>query len=147
MPQPQPNDDGHVHTCTCGHHWSCRTAPVRDYDGGTSAGWSWHWPCGDDTACPTCAWLDARRGHIDAPACAARYPRLIRVMSWVAILSTNEAACAVRDYRDGWRGPGSGGEAVAHFGGTAATIRAALRARHVFARFETLIDLPGRSPR
>lgn len=72
--------------------------------------------------------------------CRARFPRLIRLMSSVAILSLEEAACGIRDYRSArderfrdlsrW----GGGEAVAHFGGPEATIRSALKNRHQFLR-------------
>lgn len=62
---------------------------------------------------------------------AKRYPRLLKCMRWAAILSYGEAECAIRDYLDGYRGPGWGGEAVAHFGGPTAVIQAAIRCRHI----------------
>jgi hypothetical protein len=67
-----------------------------------------------------------------------RYPRLVRAMQWVAILSSGEAGCALRDYvyaRDGvthanlmrW----GGGEAVSHFGGPLRVIRRAIETRAI----------------
>ncbi len=50
-----------------------------------------------------------------------RYPRLIRAMCWAAILSRNEAVSAIQCHQNGdkWSG-----EAVNHFGGNVAVIRA-----------------------
>ena len=66
-----------------------------------------------------------------------RYPRLVTVMKWVAVLSSSEAACGLRDYagaRDGHLPADliryGGGEAVAHFGGPLKVIQAAIKARH-----------------
>jgi len=68
-------------------------------------------------------------------------PLLTRAMQWVAILSTGEAKAAIRDYRHARDGiydrslmRTGGGEAVVHFGGPLAVIRAAIRARHAVAR-------------
>ncbi len=72
--------------------------------------------------------------HLTADEIAVRYPRLIRSMKWVAILSDGEAACALRDYRDGYGSEHFGSEAVHHFGGPLAVIKAAIRARHTVAR-------------
>ena len=62
----------------------------------------------------------------------ARYPRLLRMMRWAAILSHGEAAGTLRDWRNGYRI--GGGEAVWHFGGPEAVIRAGIRARHHIPR-------------
>jgi len=68
-----------------------------------------------------------------------RFPRLIQAMKQVAILSTGEAACAIRDYLDPngdrwgahrW----GGGEAVVHFGGPAKVIERAILLRHGWRR-------------
>ena len=71
------------------------------------------------------------REHLTYQECAARYPLLVRACKWVAILSDGEAACAIRDYRDGFQGPGFGSEAVAHFGGPRAVIERAWQVRHL----------------
>jgi hypothetical protein len=71
-----------------------------------------------------------------------RYPRLIRAMSWVAILSKNEASYALRDYllaRDQAAAHADlmrwgGGEAVCHFGGPLYVTRERLFFRHSVAR-------------
>ena len=55
-----------------------------------------------------------------------KYPRLIRLMQFVACLSTSEAACCIRDHRNGFS---YGGEAVNHYGGTLAVLQAAIRLR------------------
>jgi hypothetical protein len=67
----------------------------------------------------------------------ARYPRLVRAMQWVAILSSGEAACALRDYAGARNGQlpadltrWGGGEAVAHFGGPLQVIQRAIKTRH-----------------
>lgn len=67
-----------------------------------------------------------------AEECARRFPRLLRCAQWAAILSSGEAACALRDIelRDRW----AGGEAVSHFGGPEAVVRAAVRVRHIVRR-------------
>lgn len=70
--------------------------------------------------------------------CIEKYPRLIRLMQAVAILSSYEAASAIRDYlrKPVYGGQDvSGGEAVQHFGGTLAVIRAAIRQRHNFRKY------------
>ncbi len=102
--------------------------------------------------------------HLSADECAAQFPRLISAMKHAAILSSGEAACGLRDYRDAryasttGRNPFpmrdgadpivspmtrawgqnmlryGGGEAVAHFGGPLAVIRAAIRCHHAMAR-------------
>jgi hypothetical protein len=55
-----------------------------------------------------------------------KHERLIRHMMWVACLSRGEAEACLRDAKAGreWSG-----EAVNHFGGTGAVIRAAVRTR------------------
>lgn len=63
-----------------------------------------------------------------------KYPRLIRAMQWVAILSDGEAVGAIMDHTMGLSGPGFGCEAVHHFGGPEAVIRAAIQARHRMPR-------------
>ena len=73
----------------------------------------------------------------DFTECQNRFPRLVRQMQKVAILSCSEAGCGIRDYlraRDGlynrdmlrW----GGGEAVSHYGGPEAVISDAIRLRH-----------------
>lgn len=62
----------------------------------------------------------------DALACRTRYRRFIRLMQWAACLSEGEAACCIRDYRNGLE---YSGEAVNHFGGTRAVILGAARLR------------------
>jgi hypothetical protein len=57
-----------------------------------------------------------------------RYPRLLTCMQYAAILSEGEALGALRDLATL---PKNGGaEAVVHFGGPLAVVRAAIRARH-----------------
>lgn len=56
-----------------------------------------------------------------------RFPRLIRAMQFAAVLSRGEAISCIRDYL---RGDKWSGEAVNHYGGTLAVIRAAIRVRH-----------------
>jgi hypothetical protein len=94
--------------------------------------------------------------HLTYEQCAARYPRLIRAMQWTAILSSGEAACGLRDYRDArealqgrspftgatirieddWKAYGrdimrfGGSEAVAHFGGPLRLVQRAVACRH-----------------
>mgnify|MGYP001600438486 CR=1 FL=1 len=72
--------------------------------------------------------------HLTADEIAAHYPLLIRAMKWAAILSDGEAACTLRDYRDGYQNAGFGCEATVHYGGPLAVIQAAWRARHTVAR-------------
>jgi hypothetical protein len=66
-----------------------------------------------------------------------RFPRLTKAMQWVAILSSGEAGCALRDYvyaRDGVTHPDllrwGGGEAVCHFGGPVRVIQRAIAPRN-----------------
>ncbi len=59
--------------------------------------------------------------------CITRYPRLIRNMRFVAILSVTEAGACLRDFRNGSE---YSGEAVNHFGGTRAVIERAIKIRH-----------------
>jgi hypothetical protein len=56
----------------------------------------------------------------------ARYPRLLRAMKWVAVLSDGEAEACLRDYKAGLD---YSGEAVNHFGGTKAVIERAIATR------------------
>lgn len=51
--------------------------------------------------------------HLTWEQCLERWPRLVRAIQWVIIGSYSEAACCIRDYRDGLR---YGGEAVSHSG-------------------------------
>lgn len=66
-----------------------------------------------------------RRPFLTCRELETRYARLLWAMQWVACLSHGEARACLRDYRDGF--PFSG-EAVNHFGGTVAVLRAASRA-------------------
>ena len=88
------------------------------------------WLVGDvgQDLCTVCGVAQMRanrsRGWLTWEECEKRWPRLVRSMQWAAILSSGEAACALRDYRsirDGHlRGIAyqhMGGEAVVHFGG------------------------------
>jgi hypothetical protein len=93
--------------------------------------------------------------HLSWEECIKRYPRIVLAIQRVGVFSTCEAACCVRDYRDGLaatRGispfDGSahadwpdmrtwgemllqygGGEAVAHWGGPKVLIRDAIARR------------------
>lgn len=67
-------------------------------------------------------------GHITMDQAMARYPRLVKCMQWVAILSSYEAGCCIRDFKDGYD---FSGEAVNHFGGPRAVITRAIASRHV----------------
>lgn len=51
--------------------------------------------------------------HLSYQECAERWPRLTRCVQWVLIGSQSEAACCIRDYRDGHR---YGSEAVSWSG-------------------------------
>jgi hypothetical protein len=62
---------------------------------------------------------------------AERYRCLSRAMQWVSCLSTNEAGACIRDHKDGFN---FSGEAVQHFGGPRAVLRAAMAARHRIPR-------------
>lgn len=70
--------------------------------------------------------------HLTYEQCAIRYPRLVRCMQYVAILNQSEAACALRDWRDGitW----GGGEAVSHYGGIKKVLDNAIYCRHYVLR-------------
>jgi hypothetical protein len=75
-------------------------------------------PCAADPRCTACheAGLDPRapeRAHWSWEDCQERYPRLVRAVQWVLIGSASEAACCLRDYRDGFT---YGSEAVSHSG-------------------------------
>jgi hypothetical protein len=79
--------------------------------------------------------------YLDFAACGKRWPRLIRCMQWVAILSQSEAACGIRDYRTGRDNPrirdllySGGGEAVSHFGGPREVIQRAILYRNILRR-------------
>jgi hypothetical protein len=54
-----------------------------------------------------------RRVHWTFEECESRYPLLVKALQWVLIGSSSEAACCIRDYRDGARW---GSEAVSHSG-------------------------------
>ncbi len=88
---------------------------------------------GDPRPCDRCgATGDRPRKSPTLEEALTRWPRLLRCCSWVAILGTYEAAGALRDYIGNRAGAyrTGGGEAVSHFGGPSAVLRAALRARH-----------------
>lgn len=72
----------------------------------------------------------------------ARYPLLLRSMRWVAILSSTEASCCLRDWARGSRCGGC--EAVMHYGGPQAVIESAIRARH---NVRTLYSAEGKQTR
>lgn len=55
-----------------------------------------------------------------------RYPRLIRLMQFVACLSANEASACIRDFVDG---QAYSSEAVNHFGGTDVVLHRAVQIR------------------
>jgi hypothetical protein len=105
--------------------------------------------------------------HMTFEDCAKRWPRLIRLMQWAAILSSSEAACALRDYRDAraaiggdhpyssmpsaWQLPDliqwgedmmrwGGGEAVSHYGGPRRLIGDAVRRRRDIAKLVRAYD-------
>ena len=64
--------------------------------------------------------------YLSLEHCQERYPRLCKAMRWAAILTPSEAGACIRDYRQGLE---YSGEAVNHFGGTKAVIKAAIKAR------------------
>jgi hypothetical protein len=68
----------------------------------------------------------------DLCAIRARWPRLVLLMQWVAILSWSEACAGLRDLAEHPRY--GGGEAVAHFGGPHAVVQAAIRARRAMLK-------------
>ena len=69
-----------------------------------------------------------RHAHLAYEECERRYPRLIRLVQWVLVGSSSEAALVIRDYRDGL--PFSC-EACSHSGLTPQDrIRSAVAARH-----------------
>lgn len=95
--------------------------------------------------------------HLTWEECLQRYPALVRAMQWQACLSSSEAACGIRDYRDARTAlqginpyipsniPFSpedsrkwgeemmrfgGGEAVQHGGGPRKVIALAIKNRH-----------------
>lgn len=68
--------------------------------------------------------------------CLEKYPRLVRVMQAVAILSSYEATASLRDYfRREVYGGIFAGEAVSHFGGTLEVIKRAITRRHSYKKF------------
>jgi hypothetical protein len=69
-----------------------------------------------------------------------RYPRLLRAMKWVAVLSDGEALACLRDYKAGLA---YSGEAVNHFGGTKKVIERAIACREPARTRE--FDLPAGS--
>lgn len=71
-----------------------------------------------------------------------RFRLLIRSMCWVAVLSTNEAACAIRDFkhREVFPEAEPGGEAVSNFGGSTRTINRAITVRNTVRRAYKLIQ-------
>ena len=67
----------------------------------------------------------------------ARWPRLIKALQWTAILSTHEAASAIRAHRDHGGNAMCACEAVAHWcaGNPVSTLLArAFKVRHMVAR-------------
>lgn len=66
---------------------------------------------------------------------ARRHPHLIRALRWAACLTTSEAVTAIQAHREGrnWAS-----EAINHFGGVAACLRAAIDCRDIAAREMTL---------
>lgn len=83
---------------------------------------------GGEAVAVTCTAPRPRADRLTWEQCRTRYPRLTRAMMWAAVLSESEAACAIRDFRNGYAI--GGGEAVAHFGGPAKVVRAAIQMRH-----------------
>lgn len=69
---------------------------------------------------------------ISSEQAAARYPRLLRSCQWVAVLTTSEASCMLRDWLRGFQYFGC--EAVVHFGGPRRVLAEAIRVRHVARR-------------
>jgi hypothetical protein len=51
--------------------------------------------------------------HLSYTECLERYPRICRAVQWMLLGSLDEAACCLRDYRDGMP---FGSEAVSHSG-------------------------------
>lgn len=99
----------------------------------------WPWVLNDPSLAPADGWLTV----IEAPFCLEpcredsdmtdierRYPRLLRAMQWVAILSEGEAIGAIRDYQAGFT---YSSEAVNHFGGPRRVIERAYTVRHLLA--------------
>lgn len=74
----------------------------------------------------------------DYKECERRYPRLVRCMQFVAILSEGEASCALRDWkrRHAYGGEPLGGEAVSHFGGCRVTIERAIACRNTIRKLD-----------
>lgn len=66
------------------------------------------------------------RAYLSADQCAKRWPRLLAASCWAAILTHNEAAACLRDHHQGLA---YSGEAVTHFGGCVAVLRAAIQGR------------------
>lgn len=66
-----------------------------------------------------------------------RYPRLLRVMAWVAILTESEAVNGLAAYIYGFDGAG---EAVTHFGGPEAVVKHAVKSRHIYRRLHESLD-------
>ena len=77
--------------------------------------------------------LPYRDGYLTWEECEERYPRLVRAMQNAAILSSSEAACALRSWRCRFRHDSChGGEAVEHFGGVKAVITQAIAHRAIW---------------
>jgi hypothetical protein len=57
-----------------------------------------------------------------------RYPRLIRSMQWVAILSVPEAVSCIENWKNGFD---FSGEAVNHYGGNKKVLYMAFHLRHL----------------
>ena len=79
----------------------------------------------------------ARRWQLDRQGLRGRYPRLLRSMEQGALLTRSEAESALyqllHTHPDARERSLPGCEAVAHFGGNVAAVRAARRWRHRFA--------------
>lgn len=75
--------------------------------------------------------MNRNRQYITHDEAAARYPRLLCAMRWVACLNSTEAQSAIIMHRAGHE---FAGEAVNHFGGCRRVIRRAIECRHVTRR-------------
>jgi hypothetical protein len=66
------------------------------------------------------------RAYLSPAQLEAKYSRLLANMRWAAMLSNGEALACLRDYRAGDK---YSGEAVNHYGGTVAVVKAAASLR------------------
>lgn len=58
-------------------------------------------------------WSEAKLPHLSWEECLERWPNVVKCLQWVLIGTSSEAACCIRDYRDGCP---FGSEAVSHSG-------------------------------